>query len=136
MNARKLIRLAAALAAVSAAAVVCVVAASFALYAFVRDWIGPAPAAAVVSGTYAAFAVIVAWLATRKAVPKAKPGVVDEATMTDRLVGMAKERPLIALGVAAAGAAAAVTVMVRNPALVTALVSAFVAGGSRPKSDR
>lgn len=136
MNVQRILYAAIAWVAVAAAAVVCVVAASFAVYAAARTWVGPAWAAAVVVGVFALLALALAALATRKAAPpKPKPGAaVDDASLTERLIVLAKERPLIALGAAAAASAAAVTVLVRNPALVTALFSAFVAGSaSQPK---
>ena len=51
---------------------------------------------------------------------------MNPATPPLCLIVMAKERPLIALG----ATAAAVTVLVRNPAVITAVVSAFVAGNA------
>ena len=129
MNIGRILNLAAAVAAVAAAAAVVVVAASFAVYALARPDLGEAGAAAVVAAVFALIAVIVAWLATRKVVPKARPGHrADEANVTDRLIEMAKERPIMALGAGAAAAAAAMFVLVRNPAVITALISAFVAG--------
>lgn len=133
MNLKRILNLAAAVAAVAAAAAVCVVAASFAIYAVARDYIGPAGGAAVVAAVFALIALVVAWMATRKVKPKA--GLIappPPASPIDRVVAMAKERPLIALGAAAVAA----TVMVRNPAMVTALVSAFLAGNSAPKPPR
>lgn len=131
MNVQRILHVAIAWVAVAAAAVVCVVAASFAVYAVAKIWLGQAGAAAVVVGVFAFLALALAWLATRKAAPpKPKPGAVDDASLTERLVTLARERPLIALGAAAAASAAAVTVLVRNPALVTALVSAFMAGSA------
>ena len=125
MNLKRILNLAAALAAVAAAAAVVIVAASFAVYALAKPYLGEAGAAAAVAGVFAVIALIVAWLATRKVVPKARGGAkADDGSMLDRLIDIAKARPLIALG---ATAAAAVVVM-RNPAVITALVSAFVAG--------
>jgi len=133
LNLKRILNLAAALGAVAAAAVVCVVAASFALYALAREYIGAAGAAAVVAGAFALVAVTVALIATRKASPKVKPGVPPPpASPIDKVVSMAKEHPLVAVG----AAAVAVTVMVRNPAMVTALVSAFLAGNSTPKPPK
>ena len=132
MNLRRILSLAAALAAVAAAAAVVVVAASFAVYALAAVYLGPAGAAAVVAGVFALAAVIIAWLATRKVTPKIKAGAApaQDATLLDRAFTLAKERPLIALGAAAAG----VTVLLRNPAVITAIVSAFVAGtASKPE---
>lgn len=124
---RRVLNLAMAFAAVAAAAAVVVVAASFALYAAVKPWLGQAGAAAVVAGAFALIAVIIAWAATRKAAPR-RPGKarVEDQSVVDRLVEMAKERPLVALG----ATAAAVTVLLRNPAVITAVVSAFVAGNA------
>lgn len=136
MNLRRILNLAVAFAAVVTAAIVCVVAASFAVYALARAWLGPAGGAAVVVGVFALFAVIVAVLATRKATPKPEPGAPPDEAVVDRLIGLAKEKPLIALGAAAAATAAAVAVLVRNPALVTALVSAFLAGSSSARSGK
>jgi ABC-type nickel/cobalt efflux system permease component RcnA len=126
LNLRRILNLAAAFAAVATAAAVCVVAASFALYALARIYLGAAGAAAVVAGVFALIAVVVAWLATRKVAPKRKPAAPSDQSTIDRLIDMAKERPLIALG----ATAAAVTILIRNPAVVGAIVSAFVAGGA------
>lgn len=133
MNLQRILSLAAALAAVAAAAAVCVVAGSFALYAVARAYIGPAGGAAVVAAAFAVVAVAVAWIATRKAAPKAGAGIPPPpASPIDKVVAMAKEHPLVAVG----AATVAVTVMVRNPAMVTALVSAFLAGNSSPKPPK
>jgi hypothetical protein len=120
---RRILNLAMAFAAVAAAVAVVVVAAAFALYAAVEPYVGEAWAAAAVARAYAQVAVIVARLATRKAAPKDGARASGESVV-DRLIVMAKERPLIALG----ATAAAVTVLLRNPAIITAVVSAFVAG--------
>ncbi len=129
MNLRRILNLAAAFAAVATSAAVVIVAASFAVYALAKSYLGEAGAAAMVAGVFALIAVIIAWLATRKVVPKAKRGgKLDDATLTDRLVDMAKERPMVALGAAAVAAAAASVVLIRNPAVITAVLSAFMAG--------
>jgi hypothetical protein len=129
LNLGRILNLAAALAAVAAAAAVVIVAASFAVYAFAREYLTEAGAAAVVAGLFAVVALVVAWVATRKVKPKGK-SKHDEESMVDRMIDLAKERPLIALG----AAAAAVTVLLRNPAVITAVVSAFVAGKSTKSS--
>ena len=133
MNLKRILNLAAAVAAVAAAAAVCVVAASFALYAAAREYIGAAGAAAVVAVAFALIAAVVALIATRKVKPRAQAGLPPPpASPIDKVISMAKERPLIALG----AAAVAVTVMVRNPAMVTALVSAFLAGNNTPRPPK
>ena len=124
MNLRRILNLAAALAAVAAATGVVVVAASFAVYALAEPYLGPAGAAAVVAGVFALLAVIVALIATAKVAPGAKTGKAEDGPLADRLLKLAKDKPLIALG----AGAVAVTVLLRNPAMVSALVSAFVAG--------
>ncbi|HEX3700007.1 MAG TPA: hypothetical protein VHV27_04970 [Phenylobacterium sp.] len=116
----------AAVAALAAAAVVCVIALAFALYAALRDVIGPAWAAAAVAGAAALIAIIAALLLTRKAKPKPVPG--DQQNLTARLIELARERPLVAAG----AMAAAVAVVVRNPRILTAIVSAAFAS-RRPR---
>lgn len=128
MNLKRILNLAAAIAAVAAASAVCVVAASFVIYALARAYVGPAGGAAAVAAVFALVAVVVAWLARHKAAPKTKPGgaPAGDDSLVGRLIDMARERPLIALG----ATAAAVTVLIRNPAVITAVVSAFVAGNT------
>jgi hypothetical protein len=127
LNFRRIFNLAAALAAVAAAAAVCVVAAAFSLYAVTREYFGPAVGAAAVAVAFAIVALIVAWLATRKVTPRLRKGAkADDSTLIDRLIVMAKERPMVALG----ATAAAVVVLLRNPAVISAIVSAVVAGGA------
>jgi Na+/melibiose symporter-like transporter len=127
---RRLIAMVAAIAAIVAAAIVVVIALSFALYAALRDAVGPAWAAAAVAGVFALGALILAFLLTRKARPKPPKG--DEQNLTARLVDLARERPLVAAG----AMAAAVAVVVRNPRILTAVATAVLAsrrpsGGTR-----
>ena len=127
MNLKRIMGLAAALAAVAAAAGVCVVALSFTVYALAEVHLGPAGGAAVVAAVFAVLALVVAWLATRKVVPKRVSGTkASDLSLLDRAIGLAKDKPLIALGAAAAAA----MVLARNPAVIGAIVSAFVAGGA------
>jgi EamA domain-containing membrane protein RarD len=118
----------AAIAAIAAAAVVVVIALSFALYAALRDAVGPAWAAAAVAGVFALLAVILAFMLTRKAKPKPAKG--DEQNLTARLVDLARERPLVAAG----AMAAAVAVVIRNPRILTAVATAALAT-RRPAGD-
>ena len=121
----------AAFAAIAAAAAVCVVALSFALYAAVRDLIGPAWGAVAVAGAMALIALVLAFLLTRKARPKPVKG--DPDNLTARLIELARERPLVALG--AVGAAAAV--VIRNPRILTAIITAtFAQRPPRPPSKK
>lgn len=127
---RKLLAMMAAIAAIAAAAVVVIIALSFALYAALRDVIGPAWAAAAVAGAFMVVALILALILTRKAHPKPAKG--DEQNLTARLVDLARERPLVAAG----AMAAAVAVVIRNPRVLTAVATAALAsrkpsGGGR-----
>jgi uncharacterized membrane protein len=125
---RKVLAMMAAVAAIAAAAVVVVIALSFAVYAALRDVIGPAWAAAAVAGAFALVALVLALVLTRKARPKPARG--DDQNLTGRLVELARERPLVAAG----AMAAAVAVVIRNPRILTAVATAALA--SRKPSDR
>lgn len=127
---KRIVSLAAALGVVVAAAVVTVVAASFAIYAAARDAWGPAPAAALVAGLFAITAVLAAVLAVRRAAPS--KSAAPPQSLADRAIGMAKDRPILALG----AAAVVITVALRNPAVVNTLVNAFVAGATKPPARR
>jgi hypothetical protein len=118
----------AAIAAIAAAAGVVVVGLSFALYAAVRDLIGPAWGAAAVAGAAALLAVVLALLLTRKARPP-KPVKGDDQNLTGRLIDLARERPLVAAGAVAAAA----TVAIRNPRILMAIVTgALATRGAKP----
>lgn len=128
---RKIVGLIASVAAIAAAAVVCVVALAFALYAAVRDYIGPAWGAAAVALTVALMAVITAFVITRKARPP-KPVKGDDSNLTAKLIDLARERPLVAL--AAVGAAAAV--IIRNPRILTAVMAGLFAPRPPPSKTK
>lgn len=124
MNLKRILFLAGAVGAIAAAAAVCVVALSYALYALAETWLSPAGAAALVATAFALIAVGVALVATRKAVPKM--GKPAEAGPVEKALGLAKERPLVAV----AAAAVVGVVLFRNPAVVSAVVSALVNSGA------
>lgn len=126
MNLQRILNLAAAIAAVAAAVAVCVVAASYAVYAVAALWLTPAGAAAVVAAVFALIAVAVALLATRKVVPKTPVGAPPPESPMERAISIAKERPILALGVGAVAA----FVLARNPAIVSALLSGMLAGNA------
>ena len=112
----------AAIAALAATAAVVVIALSFALYAAVRDLVGPAWGAASVAGAAALVALVLAFALTRKArPPKRVQG--DDQNLTGRLIDLARERPLVALGAVAAAA----TVVIRNPRILSAVVAGLFA---------
>jgi hypothetical protein len=125
---KKVLSMMAAVAALAAAAVVVVVALSFALYAALRDGIGPAWAAAAVAAAFALLALILVFVLTRKARPKPVKG--DQQNLTARLVDLARERPLVAAG----AMAAAVAVVIRNPRILTAIATAAFASRRPPRA--
>ena len=114
-----------AVAAMAAAAAVVVVAAAFAIYTVLRDHFGPAGAAAIIA---AIFAVALA-LGALIMFSRAKPAKVSKTAaagrrppaMTDKIVSMLTERPIVS----AAAAAAAGLLAWRNPALVATILKAF-----------
>ena len=64
---------------------------------------------------------------TRKAVPKAaSSSKTGDENLLDKVMGLARERPLVAV----AAATVAGVVLFRNPAVVAAVVTAFVSGGA------
>lgn len=121
---RKILLIVAAVAALAAGAATCVVALAFALYALVRDALGPAGGAAVVAGVAALIVLIGALVAMLMARPKPVPP--SEQGFIPRALDFARASPLIA-----AGAAVALGIVaVRNPKILAAVVSAFMAGKS------
>jgi len=102
------------------------VALSFALYAGLRDIVGPAWASAAVAGIVALIALILALLLTRKAHPKPAKG--DSKNLTAQLIDLARERPLVAVGVVGAAAA----VVIRNPRILSAVVAGLFAPRAAP----
>ena len=126
----KALSVVAALAAMAAAAAVCVVAAAFALYALLRDYIGPAGAAAAIAVVAAIAAAILAFVMLRKAQPR--PLRRDEQNVTTRLIDLAREKPVIAAG----AAVAAGLILLRNPGVVGAAVSAAMANRAREAGRR
>lgn len=117
---------AAAVAALAAAAATAVVAVAYALFALVRDPLGPAGAAAVVAGA-AAFLMLVGALILGR---RPKPLRREEQGFIPKIIEFAREQPVVA-----AGAALAVSVIaLRNPKILAAVISAFVAGQTTKKN--
>ena len=79
------------------------------------------------AGAVALIALILAFLITRKARPKPAKG--DTQNLTAKLIELARERPLVALG--AVGAAAAV--VIRNPRILSAVIAGLFASRPPPK---
>jgi ABC-type nickel/cobalt efflux system permease component RcnA len=126
---KKALSLIAAIAAMAAAAAVCVVAAAFALYALVRYYVGPAAAAASVAVVAAILAAVLAFVCFRKVKPR--PEKREDQSVANRLIDLAREKPIIAAG----AAAAAGLVLLRNPGVIGAAISAAMANRAR-EADR
>ncbi len=130
MMERTLMALAAA-AAIAAAAAVGVVALAFALYAALLPLIGPAWSACAVAGASALVVAIAALVAARKAEGGRRQEVpaAADASLVDTILGLVRERPIMASGVAVAAGIYAL----RNPQLIAAVLRAFMDKSSRPK---
>jgi hypothetical protein len=125
LNLKKILRLMAAVAAIAAAAIVCLVASAFALHAFALQYTSPAGAAAVVALVFALIAGVIALLASRKSSPGSgrHAAVQEPPPLTDRLIQLARERPLVA----GAAAIAATVFVARNPKIMNMVLSAALA---------
>ncbi len=110
-------------AAACAAAVMAVFAAGFALYALIEPSLGPAWAAAIVALVAALCVVIFALFAAYRARERAREAQVAQAELLDELpMGLgdiARERPLVTLGITALGGLLAA----RHPTLVRDLIA-------------
>ena len=118
-------------AVIAAAAGVLVVAAGFALFALVRESLGPAGAAAVVALAAAILAALVAFIFERWA-QGTRHKQEEEPDLVQKLVAMAKDRPIVSVG-ALIGAA---TLAIRNPALVAIVMKAFLDPKPRPTGKK
>lgn len=117
----------AAAAALAAAAAIGVAAAAFALYAGLSPWVGPAWAAAILAAAMA-LVILIAGLTMRGAASGGRSRRRQEAeadpSLIQKVVEMAREHPLLAVGAAVGVGIYAI----RNPQLVAAVVTAFMAG--------
>jgi hypothetical protein len=127
---KRALGLVAAIAALAAAAAVCVIAAAYALYALLLVYIGTAGAAAVIAVIAAIAASILAWICFRKVKPG--PDLRQDQSLSNRLIDLAREKPIIAAG----AAAAAGLVLLRNPGVVGTIVSAAMTGRARDADRR
>lgn len=135
MIVRRIVFAVAALSALAAASGIAVFAAAFALYAALRGLLTPAGAAAAVCLAAALLAALVAALAGRKA-KGARPNPASllndpgpSQGIVDRLLSVARERPFVAAGAATAAGLLALA----NPALVTAVMRAFISPTRPPR---
>jgi len=112
-------------AAMAAAAVIATVALAFAIYAFVLPHAGPANAAAAVAAVYAALIGLAGVLAARGAggfnFGRQKVDETEAVGLAERLIVLAKEKPLVAVGVALAAG----FLLMRSPKAMGAIARAF-----------
>lgn len=114
-------------AALGAAAIVCVVALASALHAALEPYVGAAWASAAVAAGAALLFVILAFVLISLAHGPRKQ--VEERDPLSRLIDLAREKPWIAAGAVAAGAA----VIMKNPKITAAVLSALMAGRASKK---
>ena len=117
--------------AMGAAASIVVVAAAFALYAFLELRLGRPGAAAIVALVFAAIAALIGLLISLAAQGKRRRPP-PEPTLTERLTEMARERPIIAAG----GALAAGLIALKNPQVVVSIISAVLGARAADKAGR
>ncbi len=129
---KRVISFAAALGAIFAGAGALMVAIAFALYALLKDYVGPAGASALTALLLAILIGVVAVVALGQA--KGKPKAHAKAdkgggppAIVQRGLDLARERPLLAAGAAVAAGLLAL----RNPALIGAVIGAVSARGER-----
>ncbi len=126
---KKAIFYAAGVAAIAAAASVAVVALAFALHAALTPYVGPAWSSAAVAGSAALLiAILAAVLVTQGKGPKSAHKV-EERDFTSRLFELARDKPWVAAGAVAAAAA----VVLKNPKITAAVLSAVMAGRASKK---
>ena len=92
---------------------------AFALYAALAPGLGQAGAAAVVAVVFVVIILLIALLAALAGKPKRR---ADDAGLMDRLMEIAREKPMLAVGAAIAAGILAI----RNPAWVATVVAAFM----------
>lgn len=124
---KKTIYYAVAVAALAAAATVCVVFLALALYAALAPNLGPAWSAAAVAAAALTVTVILSAVLLGKIIPHHPPGQqAQEPDLTMRVFELARDKPWVALGaLGALGAAAAVAM--KNPKITSAVITTLIA---------
>ncbi len=106
---------------------IAVVALAFALYFALEPSLGRAGAAAIVALAFIVVLLLFAILMAMRG--QARRREEEDHGLIERLLGIAREKPLLAVGAAIAAGILAV----RNPALVATILTAFV---QQPKDKR
>jgi hypothetical protein len=116
---RRLLMAFVSIAAISAAAAIAMVAASFALYAFARPQLGPAGASAVVTGVYALIVLLGGLIAMPRG--RKRPKGEGPAGVAEDLMELVRDNPMASIGVAVAAGVMAM----RNPRVIGEVAKAF-----------
>lgn len=113
--------------ALATGAAIAVIALAFALYFALEPPLGRAGAAAIVALAFIVLLLLIAILIAMRG--QARRREDEDHGLIERLLGIAREKPFLAVGAAVAAGILAV----RNPALIAAVLAAFV---QKPKSRR
>lgn len=114
----------AAAAAIAAAAAVGVVSIAFAVYLGASPWVGPAWAATIVAGLMILIVVVAGLMVRGRTSGGRRREDEPDASMVQKIMAMAKDRPILAAGIALGAGVYAI----RNPKLIAALAAAFMEG--------
>jgi hypothetical protein len=113
----------------AASAAVMVVAAAMAVYGVLRPYLGGPGAAAVIVLVAGLLMLVVGLILERWILrPGNKPKPQDDQDLLRRLMGMAQDKPLVAVG----ALIGAIFLAIRNPALTAVVVKAFLDPKPRP----
>lgn len=109
---------------VAISAGVSLVAAAFGLFVLLRSLWGEAIACAIVAGLFALVALVVAFVASKPALPAKRPlqAPPETSPILATLMAVVRDKPLVS----AAVAAAAGIIAVRNPQMISSLIAAFL----------
>jgi hypothetical protein len=124
---RRVLLLVAAVAALMTATGVITTAIAFAVYAAFEPMIGRAYAAAATAGIFAALiglAALILVLMVEGKRRRSRTATRPDAGLTDQIMGLIREKPFAAAGIAAAAGLMAM----RNPRMIGAVLGAFLEG--------
>jgi hypothetical protein len=122
-------------AALSAAGVMCVVAAALAVFALARPYVGDAGAWAVVLAAFALLILLGGLLVAAAAMPKRPKLKGETAGVVAQLTDLARDRPVAAAAVACVGIVSA-ALAARNPVVIGTIARAFFDGLNKPRSSK
>jgi hypothetical protein len=125
---RRLLMAFVAIAALSTAASVVVVALAFALFALVQPMLGDAGASAVVAGAFALIAAIGGFAAVPRG-RRRRPGTGSPSGVAEDLMDLVRDKPVASAGVALAAAIMAM----RNPRVIGEIARAFFQSRRPPR---